>query len=242
MKKLTCSLVGLPYSSNALSDLLDAAIEDAVMTTHITSEFSDALVDYLALLLRGLDLHGRMTRGTPMETFHKSLVANLSARYPADLRIRAEAEFGAKNGKRGDSDLLGAAFRTKEGGGKTNGDRPSEDTLVHDRDGPIYGHALSTISTTRTDGTQPSSTSPSPFLTNPFNFSSPKTARAGSFSFSPIVRSESETAGSFGRSDLVVSPVARSPSVASRRIPMGVKRLGSLLARTKSGTTSHGAV
>jgi hypothetical protein len=223
-------------SSNGLSNLLDAAIEDVLMTTNVSAGHDDPLVDYLSLLLKGLDMHSRMTRGTPMETFHKSLVVNYESRYPLAVREKAELDFSAKNGSKAGMDLLALAFGSAGSSEKRNHpDRPSEDTLVHGRS--AYSDALSPVSTTDGMPYVHVNQSQSPqFFSNPF---SPKTTpRNGSFSPYPM----SDRGSLMDRSDLVVSLVTRSPSVASRRLPMGVRRLGSLLSKSRSGSTSSGVV
>ena len=173
----------------------------------------DLIVDYLALLFEGLEMHGQMTRGTPMETFHTSLMSRLREKFPATLRSKAELAFKARSRGKGEvglSSSLGVTFGTKVVGVTDHGDGevpPVSSCADRDRD---RGAGVGSPSSVH-----------------------PQTTRL--VSFSPLSRSE--TLGSYGRrSDTtVVSPgeSTRSPSVVSMRIPMGVKKLGSLLGKAR---------
>ena len=200
--------------------MLDTAIEDAWTTSDVDpgsddDDDDDLIVDYLALLFEGLEMHDEMTRGTPMETFHTSLMSRLREKFPATSRAKAELAFKARcrgKGEVGLSSLLGVTFGTRLMG------------MTDDDDGevpPVSSCADRDRDRDRGVGVVSSTSVP------------PQTTRLGSFS--PL--SSSETLGTHGRrSDTtVVSPgeSTRSPSVVSMRIPMGVKRLRSLLGKAR---------
>jgi hypothetical protein len=76
------------HRASELSRLLDAALEDPVMIATDNGNQS-LLIDWVALLHRGLSLHKRVTHGTPLADFSQILWDGYESRYSQSLRDTA---------------------------------------------------------------------------------------------------------------------------------------------------------
>lgn len=93
---------------NILSTILDSAIENETMTTNLDwnspdiQHYTHIIDEYISSLTRGLTIHGELTRDTPLERFHDSLVLRFEKHYPKEIRKRGEEAMKAtmKRGER----------------------------------------------------------------------------------------------------------------------------------------------
>ena len=175
-----------------------------------------------------------------MGGFHETLVKGYEGRFSDELRERAKA--GIRGEKREGAGLLGMVFdgvgaldNGQRGGGGGQGDRPSEETLVHGRMGMI-----SPFSHGRSPGLPSGS---SVMIRSPTTIGNSESPRTAISPLTPKVTSpktdvsrpwESFGVGSGDRPGSI--------SISSRRLPMGLKRLGSILGGRRRGSESSTVV
>jgi len=174
-----------------------------------------------------------------MGGFHETLVKGYNGRFSDELRERAKV--GIRRERREGGGLLGMVFDGvgalddgQRGGGR-QGDRPSEETLVHGRMGMFFpflhgrgpglpsGSSVMIRSPTTIGNSESPRTAISPLTPK---VTSPKTDVSRPW--------ESFGVGSGDRPGSI--------SVSSRRLPMGLKRLGSILGGRRRGSESSTVV